>query len=368
MRDTLPSSRSFLRKRGFTLVEVLVVLTIIVLISLSALPAIRFITGSRSIESTQNLAGSMISRARGQALADGEPRGVFFFLDPATDRTTMALVGQGGGDFDQYLGWTSNSPPGALDARFDLAANSPVASPYYPSGTPGVTESRVISLSTGFGVNGVVNLEGNQFYLSLTRPRSIVRSFACINQNSPTDANKPKIFRGNSFWLPASTALDLVADTDFQQLPAGVGVQLINSNPTGRANFDRYLRMGCIMFDRNGFFTSVPWSVASGTPLGKAMHLAADLDIPPAPLTAPPPLYSQFGLALYDRQTYLAQQNAGNNFVEGDFIFKGIAFQPGLGPKFPASFADEDAKEKWLDNNSLPLLIDRYSGNLIKGE
>ena len=37
-------------------------------------------------------------------------------------------------------------------------------------------------------------------------------------------------------------------------------------------------------------------------------------------------------------------------------------------PTFPASAADESAEELWLDSNSLPLLIDRYNGTLIKGE
>ena len=356
MSDTLPSIRSSVQRRGFTLVEVLVVLTIIVLISLSALPAIRFITGSRSIESAQNLAGAMISRARGQALADGEPRGVFFFIDPSNDRTTMALVGQGGGDFDQYLGWTAKALPPA-NVRFDLPGNTlPASFFYYPSGVIGETQSKVISLGSAGAVFGP---ESNSAYLG--QARSIVRRYVCVQTNTPIDANKPKTTNGNAVWQTASTALDLVADTDFQQLPAGVGVQLINSNPTGAGSFDRYLRIGCIMFDRNGFFASVPWSVAWQTPIGQAMHLAADIDLGNS-------LYSEFGLALYDRQTYLAQQSNGVNFPEGDFIFPSTLFQVGFGPKSYGSFTDEIVKEKWIDNNSLPLLIDRYSGNLIKGE
>src|SRR5437763_1445472 len=84
-------ARGHRQRSAFTLTELLVVMGIIVLLALAAVPAIRFIMGSRSIESAQNLVAAMVSRARTQAIADKEPRGVFFFLNPANDRSTMGI-------------------------------------------------------------------------------------------------------------------------------------------------------------------------------------------------------------------------------------------------------------------------------------
>src|SRR5690242_8206516 len=96
------------RRGGFTLTELLVVMGIIILLALAAVPAIRFIMGSRSIESAQTPVAAMVGRARNQAVADGAHRGVFFFVDPSNDRTTMALIGSD--DFSQYMGWTTKNP------------------------------------------------------------------------------------------------------------------------------------------------------------------------------------------------------------------------------------------------------------------
>src|SRR6266446_10732333 len=78
------------RHRGFTLIEILVVLGIMILIAAAAVPAFRFIIGARNLDGAQNVVGAMVARARTQALVDHHPTGVFFFLDPASDRTTMA--------------------------------------------------------------------------------------------------------------------------------------------------------------------------------------------------------------------------------------------------------------------------------------
>lgn len=342
------------RQRGFTLIEVLVVLTIIIVISLSALPAIRFIMGSRSIEGTQNLAAAMISRARAQAVADGEQRGVFFFVDPANDRTTMALVGLGGGDLDQYHGWTQNSL--ASSQFFDAPSYTAGTFQYYASGDPVNTQSRVISLTSALAA-----ADTNFRYLNVTRLD--VRPYAALQTHTPSAANRAGTLTGNAFWGAATTDLSFLANTDFQLLPQGVGVQLINSNPTGQPNFDRYLRTGVIMFDRFGRFESIPYSVSKSSTLGLAMHLSANMQPPGLSL------YSQFGLVLYDRQTFLAQSSGASNFTEVDFILKGF-FDPAIYPasSFPTAFPDEQTEEAWIDANSLPLLINRYNGSLIKGE
>src|SRR5437870_3269126 len=48
------------RRRGFTLIEILVVLGIIILLAAAAVPAFRFIVGARSLDGAQNVAGAMV--------------------------------------------------------------------------------------------------------------------------------------------------------------------------------------------------------------------------------------------------------------------------------------------------------------------
>jgi hypothetical protein len=349
----------------------------------------RFIMGSRSIESAQNIVGAMVSRARNQAVNDNGTRGVFFFVDPVSDRTTMALVGQSGaGDLAQYAGWSANA---GLPAYVDPQGNQVNLIPsYYQPGGQYATSS-VVALS-----NNSLFTDSYSTYMKV--PRAIVQPYSCIltHGNAPLapppnpSANNypPNSPGGTTYWGPTSLSLELVSDTDFQVLPQGVGLQLINSNPAGLVNFDRYVRIGCILFDSKGRFVSVPWSISPGTTIGKAMGLQYALDLTGNGIR---PLVSQFGMVLYDRQTYLAQAwpGGGGNFGEGDWIYSpsfayagyspppGGFFLPAYAPKFPSNYSDEEAnnpttslpsKEQWLDNNSVPLLIDRYNGTLIKGE
>lgn len=372
--------RSLRRRRqrgGFTLTELLVVMGIIILLALAAVPAIRFIAGSRSIEGTQNIVAAMVGRARNQAINDGEPRGVFFFVDPQNDRTTMALVTQqGNSELAQYSGWTR--PTAAVPTYVDRQGNgyTPSLAPadvnpvtyYGPSNQPFNT-SQVVMLHTA-----------GETYLGLPRP--IISPYSSATKHNANNGNRPPT---SPPWGAGTTSLELAGGTDFQMIPPGVGLQLLNSNPANRNNFDRYVRIGCIMFDEKGKFTSVPWSVDSGTKVGRAMHLARNLDLTSNNGNVQP-LVSQFGIMLYDRQTFLAQTaKSGTAFTEGDFIYSPSFTYPGYTPKtfFATGFApkfstaaDEGVsnaaplpnKEDWLDRNSLPLVVDRYDGSLVKGE
>jgi Tfp pilus assembly protein FimT len=79
---------------GFTLTEMVVVIGIIVLVVALSLPAFNFITGSRSIESAQNQISAIIGRARANAIGLQKVYGVFFFIDPGTDRVNVAMISE----------------------------------------------------------------------------------------------------------------------------------------------------------------------------------------------------------------------------------------------------------------------------------
>lgn len=72
-----PSARQHHRRhRGFTLIEILVVIGIIVLLLTLAMPAFNFMTGARSEESALNLISSALVNARSEAIGTQQKRGV----------------------------------------------------------------------------------------------------------------------------------------------------------------------------------------------------------------------------------------------------------------------------------------------------
>lgn len=80
--------------RGYTLTEILVVIGLIVLLIAVAVPVLSVLSGNRSTEAAENQVAAMVGQARAQAIALQKNIGVAFFVDPASQRYTMALVGQ----------------------------------------------------------------------------------------------------------------------------------------------------------------------------------------------------------------------------------------------------------------------------------
>lgn len=79
-------------RAGYTLMELLVVIGILVLIILMAIPAFSVISGNRSIEAAQNQLQAIIGRARQEAMGLQDYRGVILFTDPNTGRMAAAEV------------------------------------------------------------------------------------------------------------------------------------------------------------------------------------------------------------------------------------------------------------------------------------
>lgn len=82
----------FGRRRGFTLIEMLVVISIIVIVVGMSIPLFRAMSTDRSVESGQNIVSAMLQRARSRALGLQSRRGIFFFEDQVTKKTAMVMV------------------------------------------------------------------------------------------------------------------------------------------------------------------------------------------------------------------------------------------------------------------------------------
>ena len=80
------------RRRAFTLIELMVVVSIIVLALAMAVPLVHTLNGTRSIEAGFNSASAALAHARELALATQQPAGAFFYVDPNSGGTDVAFV------------------------------------------------------------------------------------------------------------------------------------------------------------------------------------------------------------------------------------------------------------------------------------
>ena len=108
---------------GFTLTELLIVIGLIVLVIALAVPAFRAMSGGRSIDAAQNQLAAVLGVARAEAIGLQKVRGVFFYLDPATERVNAALV--------QEVSYAPEDPPDyPPDYYLDLVPDrDPIALP-----------------------------------------------------------------------------------------------------------------------------------------------------------------------------------------------------------------------------------------------
>jgi Tfp pilus assembly protein FimT len=316
-------------RRGFTLAEILVVISIIIVVLAISVPVFSYIFGSRSQSASENVVSAMLARARVEAINRGKYVGVFFYLDPATDRTVACLVAREVGTtedpdpYDNYKAWTTGP---------DVVYHN---SPY---------KDRVVFFSADADEQ------------TDSKPRMLVKRYRCIQEHQsrdlstspPKNGPQPDGYFHNQWWDEVLDGdLDLLPDTDAQVLSPGIGLQLVN-DPHGSNATDRYVRTGCILFDPQGRLDSVPYVVSPRSALGQQMRLQRYLQD-----RQRRPLFSQFGLVTYDLTVF---RNQG--FTDDDSNILGSNI----------NYANEQGEEVWLDNNTTIQLVNRTTGTLMKGE
>lgn len=327
------SKRQKFRKQGFTLVEMLVVLGIMIVILVSAVPVFNTMTGNHSLAAAQNQVAAALGTARADAIYYQQTIGIFFFVDPATGQVALAEV------------------------QCDLQ-------------TTGVT---TYVPTNGSPSNNAVSNNGN------------VNALELVNYWDFTQ-NKFVYYR------------DLVL------LPANVGIALNNNYygyiynaaapPAAGNAFDRYVRLGAIMFNSEGSVISIPFAVQAqrNTPytiasqpvclLGRKLGLriqsdpmkTGDLASLMNPAAAPPnppspvvyPLTSQLALLFYDRDAFLNQKSTNTSSPGDPFTDIDLEYQlPGQTLPPAADKADE---ETWLDANGTAVLVSPNNGSLINAK
>jgi type II secretory pathway pseudopilin PulG len=464
-------------RRGFTMTEMLVIIGIILLVLAIALPAFTAIVGSRSIESAQNIVSASVVRARGEAIRRGQPCGVYFYVDPDSGRTGVAVVTLDPladlDRYDEYKSFTRGTmePTGLPSVTLDYQGGS-----YDPlSGVvdePSMTSDRAVTLANDGVLGGppddptTANFEntyGARYQNFNGRPIVLTRQHTSRdtdratpgNQNpgvaepGPGDSSQPLLTGGTS--LDPSTfdgpfvgpnvppvpmwaydeigSLELIDGIQTELLPPGVGLQVVlgraledvstdgaadatgykyaipdddNAGPGTEepepAMHERYTRAGLILFDPEGHLVQEPYRIYASSRLGRVMglDLVDDPDNPGTPIEeyVVEDIPATLGVVLYDRDEFDSAAGGGTALVwkggfiasladpttpiddfttsEGDVTF----IYPPADRPFTITAAPpvgdyrfhEYAEERWLDANTIPLLINRYSGVVVEAE
>ncbi len=300
--------------RAFTLAEMLIVISIIILFLAMALPAFNILSGSKSISGAENQVAAFVGRARAEALGVQAIRGVGFYENATTGRFGLAIVHQ------------------PFTDPTTLAAFNPNATSY-SAGT----------------------------YVTY-QPSNTVLYYVAKQNLTGTPVSPPPVGGDDGNWAQTdANVIDATSDDDMLQLPAGVGAQLLNNctfqGSTTTRTSNGYVSYGAILFDGSGKLTSKPISICHSGIIGTRANLVTTAtsgeNLPSSSSTQV--VRSQVGLVLFDLNAY---QGAGGS-LQYQGIFKGPA------AAYPSA---EAAQELWLDKNATPLLINRYNGTLVKGE
>jgi prepilin-type N-terminal cleavage/methylation domain-containing protein len=314
---------NFRRASGFTLIEILVVIVVILLMIGMAMPVFRIINGSRSEQGAANNVSAMLARARADAIGLQKPVGVAFVYNPLTQLTSMAEV---------------NFPP-----TTEFVTNTAYAAGQYVT----------------------VTYNGTPYYFVST-------SATVIGQNPGHTQNN------SGPWLAVyGPPLEMVTDTDLVRLPAGVAAQTIcnTTYSNGQRQTDGYLSVGAILFDGKGRLASLPYGISVSSQLVTATGLQQGYPSVQKVIASTNGtalqfgVMSQFGLVLFQRDAFV-----GQNFSPYDPTYtvansSGTTFNYTQQQQaYTNGSPSQQTEESWLDQNSTPLLIDRYTGELIKGE
>lgn len=356
------------RPSGFTLTELLIVITLIVIILGIAIPTLSVLTGSRSTESARNQLSAMLGRARGLAIQNGATIGVAIYVDPNTGRTGMALVQMINlSGSTAYQAWT----------YYDSAAY-----PMYENGVLNPAGGSVI-YQQGDVVFRLADSTGwtstnANFLKDPTESRKTVKTFVCSQNHTaagpPNSGNAPGTSGGDPYWnwMPPNS-IDLVqgGSGDVELLPKGVAVELINDSASsipGSTLVDQYVHTGIILFDSTGKLTVGAFFIVPGSSLYSDIVSSnwpgTPLYIPQININNQQLIYSSVGVALYDSSAIVDQPFYTSNTAT---TAADLTLQMTASQVIPTQ-AIKTQLDSWVSSNAQLFFVSRDSGALQKAE
>lgn len=347
--------------RGFTMAEILVVMAIMVILATLAVPALSVITGARSIEAANNLVSASLSRARAEAISRQQTVGLAIYFDAEKQRTALGLVGTA-------QQWTA----GTSYQRGDYVRTEEAAGPCW----------WLCHTSHTSAIAGT----GNVDEMPVT---ATPRNWTKVTVGSSTDALRymPSVSQPDTY-------VTMLPESEVVYLPPGIAAQVLNHGPIDK---DRYLHASVIFFGPDGRLdpfrqwgvmfdaadapmpdVPTPTSIRSSR-LGLAIRFNSKFGTPPANRRVKPgisfnmdpdptqpgmsnvaQLRGGLGVVLFDRSAFTSQHGSAPEW--DDQLLNASR------GTLPGSPSPDRASELWLDQNGTLLLLNRYTGALLKAD
>jgi len=149
MTNTHTLRRTHRHSSGFTLIELMIVVALLILIASMTVSAINLNTNNDKVRAGSRQVQSYLAGARDRAIYSKAPRGVRFLLDPTNNRTVSSMVfiaptdpwtqgtiqlerldADNDNDADDYTSMPANNPPAVIVRGFD---NELTSTGYYPT-------------------------------------------------------------------------------------------------------------------------------------------------------------------------------------------------------------------------------------------
>jgi prepilin-type N-terminal cleavage/methylation domain-containing protein len=316
-QDILHASDKKRIREAFTLPELLIVMGIIVLMIAIAVPVVRSLMGSSSISMARNTLSSLLARAREEAIGMQQVRGVMFMVDKTTNRLIGIMV-------QEAVVQDPNQPTIIMLDSIPNRDSVPL-----PSG---------VRMQTVFnGVSAANSAAGtDDHYLGFNPPYG-----------------QPQLFLGGA----------ILFDGNGKLISRPYGFQLSQPFTTGYTASNLCTFLGV---DYSGVQTYAdlqnPMTGSYAFVPGFTGIISGNSRTPPATLVC-----SQVALILFDYDAFKAM-----GFTDQDADLSSAQTYTAPWPINTTSDGDgvhsEKDEETWLDNNSTPLMINRYDGTLIRAE
>jgi prepilin-type N-terminal cleavage/methylation domain-containing protein len=297
-------------RRAFTLTEILIVIGLMVLLLAIAVPAFNLIRGGRSVEGAQNQISAMLGRARAQAIGLQKTTGVLFFIEPRSKQVNMAIVSE-------------------VDAPSNLTSTVAQRPAVYLD----LDGSDFLPLPAGVGVQTI-----DDAVITGTPPVRQDDGYLGFNASDP---NKNVVAAHGADGAAITSATIpfggvILFDGSGRLISTSYGfLTSTGTNPVNAA----YTAIGRLLFGAlkpNGAGALIPGAAAAGASGGLVVR-------------------SQLGLALFEHDLFVTAGGADDD--------------PQITVGTVGSYsAAEKAEEQWLDQNAVLLLINRYTGTLVKGQ
>ena len=309
-------------RSAFTLIELLVVIGIIVLIIAFAMPAFRFMSGSRSTEAAQNQLAAMLGTARSEALGVQQPRGIIVYRDIASDRLAANLI----------------------ETR---------------------TTASVVGFVAGTTANPIDHAVGE--YVSQSS-----KAYVCV-QNYTDDGTfvTPATDTTSAYWrqidgaslpLPngARVAIEAVPDSDRVMLPAGVDLRGAGDSTVNGISY-RYQLPCVILFDGKGQLSVQDYRILRGFDTSgnwRDGFLASQMERTNTSIVG-----GVDTAATIDPNPYIAAKSIANIDASSQIGFTLFDYD-----QFKSRPTPTPSEYDWIETYGIPVLVNRYNGTLTRGQ